>query len=64
VVAKLKDGLIQMRSKLDDLRNKRDELVARAKTAEAQGKVQQAISSINVLDPTTEISRFEDQVRA
>lgn len=63
VVAKLKDGLVQMRSKLDDLRNKRDELVARAKTAEAQGKVQQAISSINVLDPTTEISRFEDQVR-
>lgn len=63
VVAKLKDGLIQMRSKLDDLRNKRDELVARAKSAEAQGKVQQAISSINVLDPTTEISRFEDQVR-
>ncbi len=63
VVAKLKDGLVQMRSKLDDLRNKRDELVARAKTAEAQGKVQKAISSINVLDPTTEISRFEDQVR-
>ncbi len=63
VVAKLKDGLIQMRSKLDDLRNKRDELVARAKTAEAQGVVQKAISSINVLDPTTEISRFEDQVR-
>lgn len=63
VVAKLKDGLIQMRSKLDDLRNKRDELVARAKSADAQGKVQQAISSINVLDPTTEISRFEDQVR-
>ena len=63
VVAKLKEGLVQMRSKLDDLRTKRDELVARAKTAQAQGAVQQAISSINVLDPTTEISRFEDQVR-
>jgi len=63
VVAKLKDGLVQMRAKLDELRNKRDELVARAKTAEAQGMVQEAISSINVLDPTTEVSRYEDQVR-
>lgn len=63
VVDKLKDGLVQMRDKLDTLRNKRDELVARAKTAEAQGRVQEAISSINVLDPTTEVSRFEEQVR-
>jgi len=52
-----------MRGRLDELKNKRDELIARSKTAEAQGKVQDAISSINVMDPTTEISRFEDQVR-
>lgn len=63
VVDKLKTGLTQMRSKLEDLKSKRDQLVARAKTAEAQGKVQNAISSINVLDPTTEVSRFEEQVR-
>nr|NLD41579.1 PspA/IM30 family protein [Actinomycetales bacterium] len=63
VVDKLKDGLVQMRSQLDNLKNKRDELVARAKSAQAQGTVQAAISSINVLDPTTEISRYEDQVR-
>lgn len=63
VVDKLKAGLTKMRSQLTDLKNKRDELVARAKSAEAQGRVQQAISSINVLDPTTEISRFEEQVR-
>lgn len=63
VVAKLKDGLVQMRGQLDTLKNKRDELVARAKSAQAQGTVQAAINSINVLDPTTEISRFEEQVR-
>jgi len=63
VVDKLKSGLTQMRSQLEDLKSRRDQLVARQKTAEAQGKVQSAISSINVLDPTTEISRFEEQVR-
>lgn len=63
VVAKLKDCLVMMKSKLDDLRSKRDELVARAKSAQAQAQVQGAISSINVLDPTTEVARFEEKVR-
>ena len=63
VVEKLKAGLIQMRGKLDELKSKRDQLVARQKTAAAQKQVQGAISSINVLDPTSEIARFEDQVR-
>ncbi|MGO1561442.1 phage shock protein A, PspA [Actinomycetales bacterium JB111] len=63
VVEKLKTGLVQMRGKLDELKSKRDQLVARQKTASAQKQVQGAISSINVLDPTSEISRFEDQVR-
>ena len=63
VVDKLKDGLSTMRLKLDELKSKRDELIARRKSAEAQNRVTDAISSINVLDPTTEISRFEEQVR-
>lgn len=63
VVAKLKTGLDQMRTKLDELKSKRDQLVARAKTASAQNKVQDAISSINVLDPTSELGRYEEQVR-
>jgi phage shock protein A len=63
VVEKLKTGLVQMRGKLDELKSKRDQLVARQKTASAQKQVQGAISSINVLDPTSEISRFKDQVR-
>ena len=63
VVDQLKSGLTQMEVKLGELRNKRDELVARKKSAEAQVKVQGAIRSVNVMDPTSELSRYEDQVR-
>jgi phage shock protein A len=62
-VEQLKAGLINMQGKLEELKGKRDQLVARAKTAEAQAKVQSAVSSINVLDPTSELSRFEEKVR-
>ncbi|MBD9698152.1 PspA/IM30 family protein [Flavimobilis sp. GY10621] len=63
VVEKLKSGLAQMKDKLGDLKNRRDQLVARSKSAQAQSAVQGAISSINVLDPTSELSRFEEKVR-
>jgi phage shock protein A len=63
VVAKLKDGLDKMREKLNDLTNKRAELVARAKTAEAQSQVHDAMQSIDVLDPTSELGRFEEKIR-
>lgn len=63
VVEKLKTGLSGMRSKLDQLAAKRDELNARSKTVEAQTKVADAVQSIDILDPTSEISRFEDKVR-
>lgn len=63
VVAQLKDGLQTMHQKLDELKNRRDNLVARQKSAQAQAQVQQSMASINVLDPTSEISRFEEQIR-
>ena len=63
VVEKLKDGLNGMKVKLDQLRAKRSELLARAKTAEAQNRVHDAVKSIDVLDPTSELGRFEDKVR-
>lgn len=63
IVDKLKTGLNTMKEKLVELKNKRSELLARAKVAEAQTKVQDAVSSINVLDPTSELGRFEDKVR-
>ena len=52
-----------MRGKLDDLQHKRDELVARAKIAEAQTQVHDAIKSVDILDPTSEVSRFEEKIR-
>ena len=63
VVEQLKTGVQQMHDKLNQLIAKRDELVARAKTADAQQQVHDAVKSINVLDPTSELGRFEDKVR-
>lgn len=63
VVNKLKSGLDQMRQKLNELISKRDELVSRAKIAHAQSQVHDAIKSINFLDPTSELGRFEDKIR-
>ncbi len=63
VVDKLKVGLEGMRGKLGELTSKRDELVARAATASAQSQVADSLASINVLDPTSELGRFEDKVR-
>lgn len=63
VVNKLKAGLTAMKDKLGELRTRRDQLVARAKSAQAQQQVQSAIGSISVLDPTSELARFEEKVR-
>jgi phage shock protein A len=63
IVERLKDGLSQMRGKLDELRRKRDELVARSKTAAAQERVRDAVRSVDILDPASEVSRFEEKVR-
>ncbi|MBU2602601.1 MAG: PspA/IM30 family protein [Actinobacteria bacterium] len=63
VVTKLKTGLDQMHVKLDELKSKRAELVSRAKMVEAQARVYDSIKSIDLTDPTSEISRFEDKIR-
>ncbi|WP_026555538.1 PspA/IM30 family protein [Arthrobacter sp. 35W] len=63
VVEKLKQGLNQMKGKLGELSAKRNELIARSKTAEAQSQVHDAIKSIDILDPTSEVSRFEEKIR-
>ncbi|MGW4700361.1 PspA/IM30 family protein [Streptomyces sp. NPDC004285] len=63
VVQKLRTGLDQMKAKLGELRAKRDELVARATSARAQNRMMDAVKNIDVLDPTSELSRFEDKVR-
>ncbi|MEV5160492.1 PspA/IM30 family protein [Streptomyces sp. NPDC053728] len=63
VVDKLKSGLDQMKEKLTQLKSKRDELVARAASAQAQNRMMDAVRSIDVMDPTSELGRFEDKVR-
>ncbi|HEV7622794.1 MAG TPA: PspA/IM30 family protein [Amnibacterium sp.] len=63
VVEKLKVGLDGMRQKLSELSSKRDELVARQKSAAAQSQVHDAMRSIDVLDPTSDLGRFEAKVR-
>lgn len=63
VVDKLKTGLQQMNGKLTELASKRNELVARSKTADAQLQVNDALKSIDIMDPTSEVSRFEDKIR-
>ncbi len=60
---KLKDGLNKLRVKREELVQKRDELVSRAKMAQAQMQVQQSLKEVSVLDPTSEINRFEEQIR-
>lgn len=62
-VDQLKAGLTMMRTKLEDLQNRRSQLVARARAAEAQAQVQESMASIDVMDPTSELSRFEDKIR-
>jgi phage shock protein A len=62
-VEQLKQGLTLMKTKLEDLKSRRSELVARARSAAAQAQVQESMDSIDVLDPTSDLARFEDRVR-
>ena len=63
LVEQLKNGLNQMRAKREELVQKRDELISRAKMAQAQVKVQETLKSVNVMDPTSEVARFEERIR-
>jgi phage shock protein A len=52
-----------MKGKLNELTSKRNELVARSKTAAAQSQVHDALKSIDFMDPTSEVGRFEEKIR-
>lgn len=62
-VEQLKTGLVTMKTKLEDLKSRRSALVARARSAEAQSRVQEAVGSMDVMDPTSDLGRFEQQIR-
>jgi phage shock protein A len=57
---KLKDGLNKLRVKREEPRSPPP---ARAKMAQAQAHVQETLQSVSVMDPTSEIARFEERVR-
>ncbi len=59
----LKDGLNKLRIKREELVQKRDELVSRAKMAQAQMQVQTAVKNVSVMDPTSDLNRFEERIR-
>jgi phage shock protein A len=63
LVTQLKDGLNVMRARREELVQKKDQLIARAKMAQAQVQVQQSIKSVDIMDPTSEVARFEEKVR-
>ena len=63
LVEQLKSGLNVMREKREELVQKKDQLIARAKMAQAQVQVQQSIKSVNIMDPTSEVARFEERIR-
>ena len=56
-------GLNQMKEKRTELASKRDELIARSKSAQAQNQVNEAVKAVNIMDPSSEIGRFEDKIR-
>ena len=60
---KLKDGLNKLRVRYEELTSKRDELVSRAKMADAQVRVQDAVREVSVMDPTSDLARFEESIR-
>lgn len=59
----LKNGLNKLRTKREELVQKRDELVSRAKMAAAQRQVQEAVRDVSVMDPTSDLNRFEERIR-
>ncbi len=63
VVEKLKAGLNTMQTKRQELVSKRDELVARARNAKTQNQMMDTIKALDINDPSSEISRFEQKIR-
>lgn len=63
VVDGLRTGLDRMKERLAEIKRRRDELVARAKVVEAQSQVHDALKAVDVHDPLSEVSRFEEKIR-
>jgi phage shock protein A len=62
-VGRLTAGLGRMKTKLVELQDERDELVARSRSARTRHTVLDSVESVDVLDPTGDLNRFEGKVR-
>ncbi|OAR24621.1 hypothetical protein A8W25_19810 [Streptomyces sp. ERV7] len=62
VVDRLKSGLARMKSQLDVLRAEQGELAGAAPSA-PEDRPPDGLESVDLLDPTSEIRRFEDKLR-
>jgi phage shock protein A len=63
LVGELRDGLARMKERFAQLQAKREELVTRSRTAPAQHTMLDTVRSVDVLDPTSDLTRFEEKVR-
>lgn len=61
-IEQLKNGIVMMKNKYADLKIQRDQMVQRANMAKVQSNVNKSIGSLNMSDPTSELSRFEDKI--
>lgn len=61
-VNQLKDNLRQLRSKIDEARRRRDNLVARSTTARTQQKISRATSTASSLDAMGKLDKMEQRV--
>jgi phage shock protein A len=59
----LTDGLEGVKARLAELRTRRDELVARSRTASARAPLADALREADVFDPAGELGRFDDKLR-
>ncbi|GAA2973620.1 MULTISPECIES: PspA/IM30 family protein [Streptomyces] len=63
VLEKLRAGLDRMKATLSELTSERDEPAARAASAHAQNRLTDAVGSVDVMDPMSELHRFDEKVR-
>ena len=63
LVDELNRGVTIMRAKLGELSTKRDQLISQARRAQGDTPAVDALGSIDIYDPTLDITRFEEKVQ-
>jgi len=63
LVDALRTGLTEMKERLRQLRSARDDMVTRSRAGKPRNTPLDAVRSVDVLDPTGDLGRFEDKIR-